>query len=241
MATLVLSRSVMSNSLQPHGLKPTRLICPWDSPGKNTGVGCCVLILGAFLTQGSNPHLLGLLHWQTGSLPLVPLGKPILPPLPLCIPICLSAPKPSGTSFLWANASSCPLSSWSSQMLFPLCSTLFGSCSSAYLLLTFSLTSSKRLPCLLCMDKMLCSGHPQHLPHFPCHKIPHMVWKSPVPNELSGIIIYYSWKSHQHFITDSQYLAPGCHTIKNTAECINIESLVEASPSGRQFRGIQKN
>ena len=29
----------MSNSLQPHGLQPTRLFCPWDSPGKNTGVG----------------------------------------------------------------------------------------------------------------------------------------------------------------------------------------------------------
>ena len=34
------SRSVMSNSLPPHGLKPARLLCPWDSPGKNAGVGC---------------------------------------------------------------------------------------------------------------------------------------------------------------------------------------------------------
>ena len=33
------SRSVMSNSLQPHGLWFTRLLCPWASPGKNTGVG----------------------------------------------------------------------------------------------------------------------------------------------------------------------------------------------------------
>ena len=31
--------SVMSDSLQPHGLQPTRLLCPWDFPGKNTGVG----------------------------------------------------------------------------------------------------------------------------------------------------------------------------------------------------------
>ena len=45
----------MSSSLQPHGLQPTRLLCPWDSPGKNTGVGCHFLI---FLTQGSNPSLL---------------------------------------------------------------------------------------------------------------------------------------------------------------------------------------
>ena len=32
-----LSRSVMSDSLQPHGLSPERLLCPWDFPGKNTG------------------------------------------------------------------------------------------------------------------------------------------------------------------------------------------------------------
>ena len=34
------SRSVVSNSLRPHGLKPTRLLCPWDFPGKSTGVAC---------------------------------------------------------------------------------------------------------------------------------------------------------------------------------------------------------
>ena len=32
-------------TLQPHGLQPTRLLCPWDSPGKNTGVGCQFLLL----------------------------------------------------------------------------------------------------------------------------------------------------------------------------------------------------
>ena len=40
------SRSVMSNSQQPHGLQPTRLLHPWDFPGKSTGVGChCLLRL----------------------------------------------------------------------------------------------------------------------------------------------------------------------------------------------------
>ena len=34
------SRSVMSNSSRPHGLQPTRLLRPWDFPGKSTGVGC---------------------------------------------------------------------------------------------------------------------------------------------------------------------------------------------------------
>ena len=32
--------SVVSDSVQPHRRQPTRLPCPWDSPGKNTGVGC---------------------------------------------------------------------------------------------------------------------------------------------------------------------------------------------------------
>ena len=47
-----------------------------DSPGKNTGVGCHALLQGIFPTQGSNPHLLHLLHRQEGSLPLAPPGKP---------------------------------------------------------------------------------------------------------------------------------------------------------------------
>ena len=58
------------------GLQPTRLFCPWGSSGKNTRVGCHVLLQGIFPTQGLNPCLLSLLHWQAGSLPLVPPGKP---------------------------------------------------------------------------------------------------------------------------------------------------------------------
>ena len=46
------SRSVMSNSLQHHGLYN-----PWNSPGQNTGVGSCSLLQGIFPTQGSNPGL----------------------------------------------------------------------------------------------------------------------------------------------------------------------------------------
>ena len=36
--------SVVSDSVRPHKRQPTRLRCPWDSPGKNTGVGCHLLI-----------------------------------------------------------------------------------------------------------------------------------------------------------------------------------------------------
>ena len=59
-------------TLQPYGLYPSGLLCPQDSPGKNPGVGCHALLQGIFPTQGSNPCLLCLLHWQAGSLPLVP-------------------------------------------------------------------------------------------------------------------------------------------------------------------------
>ena len=49
---------------------------PWNSPGKNPGVGGHALLQGIFPTQGWNLHLLCLLHWQADSLPLVPPGKP---------------------------------------------------------------------------------------------------------------------------------------------------------------------
>ena len=52
------SHSVVSDSLRPHELQPTRLLCLWDPPGKNTGMGCHFLLQGIFLTQRSNAHLL---------------------------------------------------------------------------------------------------------------------------------------------------------------------------------------
>ena len=42
---------VMSDSLWPYGLYTTKLLCPWDSPGKNTGVDCNFLLQGIFPTQ----------------------------------------------------------------------------------------------------------------------------------------------------------------------------------------------
>ena len=44
-------------TLRPHGLYWARLLCPWDSPGKKTGVGCHAFLQGIFPTQGSNPDL----------------------------------------------------------------------------------------------------------------------------------------------------------------------------------------
>ena len=38
----------------PPGLYPAKLLCPWNSPGKNTGLGCHSLLQGIFLTQGAN-------------------------------------------------------------------------------------------------------------------------------------------------------------------------------------------
>ena len=41
----------MPDSLQPHGLQPAKLLCPWDFPGKNTGVDCHFLLQGVFSIQ----------------------------------------------------------------------------------------------------------------------------------------------------------------------------------------------
>ena len=59
LSVCLFNHSVVSNSLWPCGLYPTRCLCPWDSPGKNTGVGRYSLLQGVFPTQGS---ILSLLH-----------------------------------------------------------------------------------------------------------------------------------------------------------------------------------
>ena len=53
------SRSVLSGSLQPHGLWPARILCPWNSPGKHSQVGSRSLLQEIFPTQGLNA---GFLH-----------------------------------------------------------------------------------------------------------------------------------------------------------------------------------
>ena len=87
--------SVVSDSLQSSGPKGARLPCPWDSPSKNTGVGCHALLQGIFPTQGLNPRLLHFLHWEEDSLPLVPpttTTKSIQSCPTLCDPIDGSPP-----------------------------------------------------------------------------------------------------------------------------------------------------
>ena len=59
---------------------PARLLCPWDSPGQNTGVGSHFLLQGIFPTQQLNLYLLHLLCWQADSLPLSHLRSPIYVP-----------------------------------------------------------------------------------------------------------------------------------------------------------------
>ena len=54
MCMLMLSGSVISDSLWPRGLYPTRLLCPWNFPGKNIGVGYHFLLQGIFPTQEMN-------------------------------------------------------------------------------------------------------------------------------------------------------------------------------------------
>ena len=70
---MCISCSVLSNSLRPCGLFPARLLCRWDSPGKNTGVGSHSLLQGIFPTQGSNS---GLLHCRRILYSLSHQGSP---------------------------------------------------------------------------------------------------------------------------------------------------------------------
>ena len=49
--------SVMSDSLWPHRWEPARLLCPWNSAGKNTRVGCHYLLQGIFPSRGLNTGL----------------------------------------------------------------------------------------------------------------------------------------------------------------------------------------
>ena len=67
------SRSVMFNSLQLQGLEPTRLLCPCNSSGKNTGVGCLSLLQGNLSNPGIEPRSPIL---QEDSLLTVSPGKP---------------------------------------------------------------------------------------------------------------------------------------------------------------------
>ena len=101
----------MSDFVQHYGLLPSRLLCPWDSPGRNTGVGCHFLLQGIFPTQGLNRHLLCLTcNGRGGPLPLMPPGKPPgTYPLTLCTVICLyssmSIQTPWGQRLLFSAAS----------------------------------------------------------------------------------------------------------------------------------------
>ena len=79
---------MVSDSLQPHGLQPTRFLCPWNFPGKNTRVGCHFLLQGIFLSQGLNSYLLCLCigrrilyHYTTRETPP--------PPTFVCVCVCV--------------------------------------------------------------------------------------------------------------------------------------------------------
>ena len=78
--------------LRPRGLEPSRLLCPWESPGKNIGMHCRFHLQGIFPAQGLNLSLLHLLHWQAdyhwASRHPVPLITPSKPCLLWFTPLC---------------------------------------------------------------------------------------------------------------------------------------------------------
>ena len=83
-ACVCVSHSVMSDSLQPHDLQPTRLLCQSDFPGKNTGMGCYFQLQGICLTQGSG-------RFSTADTPGKPLCQVWLVPIE-CAPEDMLSP-----------------------------------------------------------------------------------------------------------------------------------------------------
>ena len=108
------SRSVVSHSLHPHGLKPTRLLCPWNFPGKNTGVSCRFLFI---LEDLPNPGL------ESMSLASSALAGRFFTTEPPGIPL-VNAYWPTKLRLSWATTSSLCASvsspvKWSTSSFFP--------------------------------------------------------------------------------------------------------------------------
>ena len=70
---MCVSHSVVSDSLPPHGLYPSRLLCPWNSPGNNTGAGFHSLLQRNLPNPGIEPGCPAL---QADSLPSEAPDKP---------------------------------------------------------------------------------------------------------------------------------------------------------------------
>ena len=92
----MLSCSVVSDSLGPHGLQPTRLLCPWNFPGKNTGAGYH-FVQGIFPTQELNPLSPASLVLADRFFTTEPPGKPLM----ITIIIIWKGTLPLPTSQLW--------------------------------------------------------------------------------------------------------------------------------------------
>ena len=91
------SCSVVSDSSRPHGLQPTRLLCPWDFPGKSTGVGChwtssCTLITGQLPCPGTGSYR-GFCWWVSAPVNCDSLC--------LCVSVILGAVVCPVTSLFW--------------------------------------------------------------------------------------------------------------------------------------------
>ena len=88
------------NSLRSHGLQLARLLCPWNSPGKDTGVGSHSLLQGIFPTQELKPNLL---HWQADSLSSELEGQHRCFPTPQAV-LCAGGMCRTYPAFAWVSS-----------------------------------------------------------------------------------------------------------------------------------------
>ena len=108
------------------GVSFSRLLCPWDFPGKSTGVGCCFLPQGIFPTQGSNP---GLLHCRQTLYHLSHQGSPttFIDPAKSYFSIFYSWTSctfMSITNFFCQTSPSSKLEAWRHRETYPLSQTI---------------------------------------------------------------------------------------------------------------------
>ena len=176
---LLLLCSVVCDSLWLHGLQPTRLLSPWDFPGKNTGVGRHFLLQGIFPIQ-EHPSLLKPISWcgrqilQSISLLLSPCIVTSLPPQPwMPIDVVHFSPKlPVGTT-TWPL--SCPVRRPTTMPWCPQVSTslYFWGCPSLTARLwwcsSYSARQTDAMPCwVLCGDLGAPSGSCRGSDHMQC-------------------------------------------------------------------------
>ena len=247
----------------PMDCSPPRLLCPWDSPGKNTRVSCHALLQGIFLIQGLNLDLLSFLHMYVGSLPLTAPEKPLsshtesksidltptllsragwTPELPAWTigtgdwSQCLE--RPDGWWRVWI-CSDVDLESFaSSGCLWPLTSCrllLAGACSPSALDTACARQTHVKFKKRWGTSLLKITSRLHYHINSPCSPNPTLVWRTPrpAPGDQSWLV-HYSWQSCSPFLMIRQRWACDPILVNEIEREVCWELLERVSPSTSQ-------